>query len=372
MKKPQRNPKKTVIKLPGKGGGTIRHFAEKDSPLAKTLKGMPAWLRALDAERKAKAAAKAAKPPPDLRPKPHLVAFIDILGFGRELESARTEEDLRKCYAKVRKVQQEFQLHTADDEPATRLEQNADYGRRVIGLSDSIVVAITPNCPMTPIMGGYDLLGYALFELILAQARCACQGIFVRGGISHGPFFFEDDVLLSPALARAYELETNYAEHPIIVVPESTRQAVLGVPKKGHYAPGADPTPTYFSRNGQRKWRGEQLYYLDYFRVMLHEDHRGWLPEDHRDYLDAKEKGDHERAQAALNRRALKDAAFFLKWHRKRIEEAYAATSSERVRQKYRWLMKYHNRSFRNDVEYLRDEVIDFSKFQPVAKLLKP
>ena len=360
--------KETVIKLPGNGGGTIRHYAAKDSPLAKNLKELPARLRVLDTERKAKAAAKAAKPPPDLRPIPHLVAFIDILGFGRELESARTEEDLRKCYAKVRKVQQEFQLHSADDEPATRLEQNTDYGRRVIGLPDSIVVAITPNCRMAPVMGGYDLLGFSLFELIVAQARCACQGIFVRGGISHGPFFFEDDVLLSPALARAYDMETNYAEHPVIVVPESTRQAVLGVPKKGHYAPGADPTPPYFVKFGQRKWRGEQLYYLDYFRVMLHEDHRGWLPEDYKDYLDAKKKGDHERAQAALNRRALKDAAFFLKWHRKRIEEAHAATSSERVRKKYRWLMKYHNQSFLHDVDYLRDEVIDLAKFQPPRK----
>src|SRR5207302_236985 len=96
---------------------------------------------------------------------------------------------------------------------------NADYGRRVIALSDSIIVAVTPSCPMRPIMGGYDLLGYALFELIVAQARCACQGIFMRGGISHGSFFFENDVLLSPAEARAYDLETNNAEYPVIVVP---------------------------------------------------------------------------------------------------------------------------------------------------------
>src|SRR5205814_2126885 len=136
---------------------------------------------------------------PDLRPRPHLVAFIDILGFGRELENAKTEEGLKKAYAKVRKVQEEFQFAGASEDPDHQLENNADYGRRVIAVSDSIVVAITPNCPMCPIMGGYDLLGYALFELIVAQARCACQGIFVRGGMSHGLFFFENDVLLSPA-----------------------------------------------------------------------------------------------------------------------------------------------------------------------------
>jgi hypothetical protein len=114
---------------------------------------MPVRLRAKEAERKAKAAAKAVLP--DLRPKPHLVAFIDILGFGRELENSETEEDMKRTYLKVSKVQEEFQYAGAADEPNHQLENNADYGRRVIALSDSIVVAITPKCPMQPIMNEF-------------------------------------------------------------------------------------------------------------------------------------------------------------------------------------------------------------------------
>jgi hypothetical protein len=352
--------KQTVIKM---RSGTIRHSASKNSPLAKMLKGMPARLRAREKERAAKAVALAAKPAPDLRPRPYLVAFIDILGFGRELENAGTEADLKRAYAKVRKVQQEFQFAGAADDPKNQLQNNTDYGRRVIALSDSIVVAITPNCPMRDVMGGYDVMGLALFELIVAQARCACQGIFVRGGISHGPFFFEDDILLSPALARAYDLDANFAEYPVIAVSESTQQAVLNVPKMGSYATDADPVPPYFLKHGRRKWRGEQLYYLDYVGVMLQEDHRGWEPEDLKKYLAARKKRDDERAQELLNIRAQKDAAYFLSWHRRRLEEAYRATNSERVRKKYRWLMKYHNRSFRHEIKYIRDEVIDVTKF---------
>lgn len=319
-------------------------------------------------EKAARVAAREAHSP-DLTPRPCLVAFIDILGFGNEIERAKTKADLQRAYDKIRLVQKEFQMLSAADDPEEQAELNANYGRRVIALSDAVVVVITPKSPSASIMGTYDHLGFALFELIVSQARCAVShGIFVRGGVSHGSFFFEDDVMLSPALARAYDLESNYAKEPIIVVPEPTRNAVLGVPKKGHYAPGADPTPNYFARLGNRKWRDEPLYFLDYAPVMLSEDHRGWLPEDHKDYLDAKKKGDHERAQAALNRRGLKDAAFFLKGHRKRLEDAYNATNSERVKEKYRWLMKYHNRSFRHEVDYVRDEVIDLSKYQPARK----
>ncbi len=307
-------------------------------------------------------------PLPDLRPRPYLVAFIDILGFGREIENARTEEDLRNAYAKVRKVQEEFQHPSASSEPARQTENNSEYGRRVLALSDAVVVAITPTCPMQPLMGGYDLLGFALFELIVAQARCACQGIFVRGGISHGSFFFENDVLLSPALARAYELESKHAEYPLIVIPQSTRDAVLDTPKMGSYAPGADPTPPYFIKHGKRKLRNEPLFYLDYMGVMLQEDHRGWLPEDRKKYLAARRRGDDERAQELLNLCARKDAAYFLEWHRKKLEQAYKATNSERVRKKYRWLMAYHNRSFPHSIGYVRDQVIDLTKFQPSKK----
>ena len=129
------------------------------------------------------------------------------------------------------------------------------------------------------------------------------------------------------------------------------------------YGPGADPTPGIFKKFGRRKWKGQQLYFLDYVTVMLNEDHRGWLPEDLKKYRAAIKKGDNKQANKLLNIRAKKDAAFFLNWHRRRIEDAYNATASEKVRKKYRWLMKYHNQSFDNKMEYLCDEVIDIGKF---------
>lgn len=199
-------------------------------------------------ERAEKAAAHASKPLPDLTPRACLVAFIDILGFGREIESAKTKQDLENAYRKVRLVQEEFQMESAVAEPEEQAEINRNFGRRVIALSDAVVVVVSPNCWAGEEMGGYDHLGFAVYELILAQALCAVRhGIFIRGGLSHGAFFFENDVLLSPALARAYELESTYAGYPVIAVAEGTKKAILGAKKKSTYAPGADPTEPYFA-----------------------------------------------------------------------------------------------------------------------------
>lgn len=347
-------------------GGTISYQGGKE--MDEVVRDLNDRLKERLKDREAKAAERAGKAPPDLTPRPYLVAFIDILGFGNEIQCAETDQDLQKAYAKIRLVQKEFQQPSAADDPDEQSDLNLDSGRRVIALSDAVVVAITPNCPTGPVMGPHDLFGFAIYELMLAQAICAAShGIFVRGGISHGSFFFEDGVLLSPALARAYELESKYADYPLIVISESTRRAILSV-SNADYEPGDDPTQRLFAKHGRRKWKGEQLYFLDYMNEMREESHRGWMPEDRRDYLDAKERGDEQRMLAAIERRDLKDAAYFLEGHRRRLEEAYHASLTERVRKKYRWLMKYHNRSFRNDLEYIRDQVIDLSKFQLPSK----
>ncbi len=228
-KQPPKSRWKTVKVL----GGTVSY--KDGTRMGKVVKDLRARLKKAAKERQEKTAKRAAIPRPDLTPLPSLVAFIDILGFGREIQHAETKEQLQQAHAKIRLVQKEFQKPSATDDPEEQSGLDSQYGRRVIALSDAVVVVITPNCPAVPLIGEYDLLGFGIYELMLAQACCAVShGIFVRGGVSYGPFFFQDDVLLSPALANAYELESKHVEYPLIVLPESTRQAILNAPKKYH------------------------------------------------------------------------------------------------------------------------------------------
>ena len=64
------------------------------------IKKVLADVKKKQVERKARVEA----PPPDLTPNTCIVAFIDILGFGREIERARTKADLEAAYKKVRTV----------------------------------------------------------------------------------------------------------------------------------------------------------------------------------------------------------------------------------------------------------------------------
>ena len=368
MAKPKTKRKHNVIRFPGGSIGYTQGAVPATASLAKALaQGM----KASQKEAEAKAAALADRPPPNLTLQPYVVAFIDILGFRREIEKAKTVEDLQGVHSMIRTVQEAFQHPSSTNSSEDQTELNRAYGRRVIALSDAVVVAITPRCEMTSMMGAYDVLGLAILDLLSAQAYCVSKGIFLRGGVSHGPFCYENDILLSPAMARAYELESNCAEYPVIVVPDSTRLAIFGVPKKGSYASGADPTPGYFVRHDRAwtrndpNWKGEDLYYLDYLSVVRDDTDIGWQGDDYKKYRAAKEADNGKRAQALFDRRILKSVAYGFRMHKNRLIAAYNANPDERVRKKYRWLMEYHNRSFRHDLPHVRKEIIDLGRFQP-------
>lgn len=304
------------------------------------------------------------KPIPDLTLNNCLVAFIDILGFGHEIEKAQTKQDMENIYHKVRLVQQEFQKESAAEDPEQQIEFNMYYGRRVIALSDAVVVVIYPKAPAIELLGPYDRLGMAINEMVWAQARCVAQhGIFVRGGISHGSFFFEDDILLSSALAKAYDLESHFAEQPIIVVPASTMKVVLGTPKTATYAPGADPTLEYFAPYEGKSWRGEDLFFLDYLDVLIGEADEDWTEEDRQQLREAKESREHSKVDDLRQRAYQKGAAYWLCRHREAVEHGCKSNHAPKVKRKYWWLMNYHNDSFFNKLEFLNEQVIDLTRF---------
>jgi hypothetical protein len=310
---------------------------------------------------KSKPAPTEAAAEPALSMNKQLVAFIDILGFGHEIVSARSEADLRRIQQKMLFVQKEFSKSSAFDDPVDQERLNRDYGKRVIALSDAVVVAVNLRCPATETntIDEYDLVGSALWDLIAAQGRCVCNGIFVRGGISHGPFFFENDVLLSPSLAKAYQLESRDAEFPITAITSETIAWLRSLNRRHAYAPGADPFDDYF-----RQHERPDLFFLDYMRVLVNEQHRGMLPKERKAYREAMRRRDYAKADEAFQRSVYKDAAFFLKHHRLRIEAAFRADRASDVRRKYHWLMRYHNSSFRMDIPYLSQQRIDLRKFR--------
>jgi hypothetical protein len=274
-----------------------------------------------------------------------VVAWIDILGFSQQLQNSETSADLQAAYRKVLFVHEWFNKESASDEPESRAETNEIQGRTVLALSDGLVVTAGLSKKALSLASPYDLLMKFISDIVMAQAGCVLEGIFLRGGISIGPFHFENDILLSPALVRSYKLESERAIYPVIVIPYETVSQLKTLPGVEAYGKGANPFSYFRSFKSQRRSKGEQLYFLDYLRYIADAGSLDSV-EDRDAYLD-KSKSPEER-QRILDRSIQKSVMKMLLEHRKQVIAAYRGTSTEKVKKKYRWLAKYHNDTLAN------------------------
>lgn len=200
--------------------------------------------RAIAAERTARRGMFEAVIP---EPRRYIVAWIDILGFKEQIRDARTTEEFQAVFRRLRMVHDEFDHASGSTEPGQE-ERNTQLGRRIIALSDGLVIVqnLEEDSPLSEMLSFSDQVGYFLGFIQLAHARCAASGIFLRGGISVGDFWFEHDVLLSPALVRAYEIETRLARYPVILLERSLADEVEARKTESGYEEDSDEYSRYF------------------------------------------------------------------------------------------------------------------------------
>jgi hypothetical protein len=148
-----------------------------------------------------------------------------------------------------------------------------------------------------------------LLGLIHAQVGLLGQGVFVRGGITIGPLVKSYNVLYGPGLVKAYELEQT-AQYPRIIVDPAALNMIRN-------------DPIYWVHDRKTEMNAihsllkveEGISFLDYVRAIASE-------------LDEPE---HEYPEFLMN-------------HKRLIELNLALhANSQRVRQKYEWLARYHN-----------------------------
>lgn len=60
----------------------------------------------------------------------------------------------------------------------------------------------------------------------VVQREFAVRGVFLRGAMTLGKFYRDDNIAFGPALTAAYRLERQYARHPrVILDPDASRRA---------------------------------------------------------------------------------------------------------------------------------------------------
>lgn len=137
---------------------------------------------------------------PDYVYSPCLVTFFDILGFG---EMVRT-----RSATYVGEILDVLQRSVEPEGPVI------STGPRTIGFSDSIVRVV----PIRTARPSLTALRDELLTILFAQLTLALEGVFLRGGVSLGDMYAQGSKTFGPGLVRSYELETNFATYPRIVV----------------------------------------------------------------------------------------------------------------------------------------------------------
>jgi nitroreductase len=134
-----------------------------------------------------------------------LVSYFDILGFRHMVEVWGPE--------KIRVGLAELLSLSSQDFPLRRVTL-----RGLSTFSDHVVRTV----PLEGLDAEQLLmtLQFELSEIQHIQANLATRGIFVRGAVTRGPIYINDEIVFGPALVHAYELEQKAAIYPRIVFDE--------------------------------------------------------------------------------------------------------------------------------------------------------
>jgi hypothetical protein len=153
--------------------------------------------------------------------RPSWVVYLDILGFRQTIrdaaESGRSSEHLEQLRSA---------LNEAKKDLLERLEMFDDYTLR---LPDPYVVKVfTDNVVLGfPVADdGESEFGQMISIVGLYQYTLLKHGFFVRGGISFGNLYMDEDVVYGEGLLDAYEAESTLARDPRIVLASSAMNLV--------------------------------------------------------------------------------------------------------------------------------------------------
>jgi len=127
-----------------------------------------------------------------------VVAFYDVLGWRSEIKHAGLDA------TKIGNLRRLILAHSR----VLRMPVGAPVS--ISTFSDNIVISTPVN----------EHIPYFLRAIAIMQLMTAAMHFLLRGGIVVGDIYHDDEVVFGPALNRAYELESNVAIYPRIVIDE--------------------------------------------------------------------------------------------------------------------------------------------------------
>jgi hypothetical protein len=227
---------------------------------------------------------------------PHIVAYLDILGLRKMMsasakDTGESREVLRSYHASVSEALQVLR-------PA--IGSGIPWKHKVF--TDNIVLAVPIESTDAETEFGLASINVAEFQL-----KLALDGWFVRGGISLGWLYFDDDIVFGPGLVDAYELESQSAVDPRVILSDNVRKLV-----KAH---------------------------LKYYAIPYKSPQNGYVFVD----VDECQAINYLYVPVGVNMDR-KQLLRYVKKHKQQVEGKLRTFAKEpKVWAKYRWVANYHN-----------------------------
>lgn len=236
-----------------------------------------------------------------------IVSFVDILGFSQEICSAGNGE-LEAVRSKVKKFRSAFAEASFRKSEPFKPGVETDNGVIFLQFSDCFIRA--KSMTVSPLH--YELLSY-----VHGIADIVNQGFLVRGAVTHGDFYYDDNenVLISPAFIQAYRLESTEASSPRVIVDPKTLQALSHRSDWWRWSNRSDLLSEELEEHHKLLRRDSDGYYfVDYLRCIYPE-----MDEPNDDYPE------------------------YLQRHKEFIERSLKEQKDVRTLKKFIWLGNYHN-----------------------------
>lgn len=237
---------------------------------------------------------------PRVQYRPAVITFLDILGFRERVERSQDATEIARILRRLR------YFSNVGDPEETSVEGGYEVTRS-IAFSDSVIRIRFFDTDFST-----GALFHEILNLVHVQGEMAGEDVLLRGGVTIGEVHLDGDMVFGAGFNRAYDLESQFAVSPRIVIGQEAFDALRTDRRLISEDHTAEEDIAYIRRLVTRSDDG--LWFVDYLAAMQGElDHPEYFP----DYVAG---------------------------HRAHIVDgATSASVRSRVFQKYLWLAHYLN-----------------------------
>jgi hypothetical protein len=209
-----------------------------------------------------------------------IIAFIDILGMRQHLANPITEEQFARNITRIIQEVMRPTIETSVALPSVRSQKAIEVGFsgwrteadcEITSISDSIVVSLPLDTKMSRKQKTRAWSVYQGLCIVFWLQRALVQlGILTRGAITIGKIHHTTSVVIGSGLAAAYELESQVAIYPRVVIGDTIVELLASekLPDDNFFFKQRVGNMIAQDRDG--------IYFVDYLGVDITEVETNW------------------------------------------------------------------------------------------------